>query len=82
MGLFQDEEPAPPSTKKNRRRPTHPPFDLRSHLYRITGVDFTQIDGLDVLTVQTIIAEVGLDPTKFKTQKHFTSWLGLSELPL
>lgn len=39
-------------------------FDLRSHLYRITGVDFTPIDGLDVLTVQTIISEVGLDSSK------------------
>lgn len=69
--------PVPSSKKKYRRRSTHPPFDLRSHLYRITGVDFTQIDGLDVLTVQTIISEVGLDPTKFKTDKHFISWLGL-----
>ena len=41
--------PVPSSKKKYRRRSTHPPFDLRSHLYRITGVDFTQIEGLDVL---------------------------------
>ncbi len=52
-------------------------FDLRAHLYRITGVDFTSIDGLDVLTVQTIISEVGLDSSKFKNAKHFSSWLGL-----
>jgi hypothetical protein len=71
------EEPVPDSPKKRRRRPTHPPFDLHAHLYRITGVDFTTIDGLDVVTVQTIISEVGLDPSKFKTVKHFTSWLGL-----
>ena len=71
-------EEAPPATKKkHRRRATHPPFDLHSHLYRITGVDFTTIDGLDVVTVQTIISEVGLEPTKFKTVKHFASWLGL-----
>ena len=71
------EEPPPPSVKKNCRRKTHPPFDLHGHLYRITGVDFTTIDGLDVVTVQTIIAEVGLDPSKFKTEKQFASWLGL-----
>ena len=71
------EQKAPDSKKKKRRRPTHPAFDLHSHLYRITGVDFTTIDGLDVVTVQTIISEVGLDPSKFKTVKHFTSWLGL-----
>lgn len=71
------DESAPDSQKKKRRRPTHPAFDLHSHLYRITGVDFTSIDGLDVVTVQTIISEVGLDPSKFKSIKHFTSWLGL-----
>jgi len=43
----------------------------------MTGVDFTAIDGLNVLTVQTIISEVGLDPTRFPNVKHFTSWLGL-----
>ncbi len=32
---------------------------------------------MDVLTVQTIISEVGLDPSKFKTVKHFCSSFGL-----
>lgn len=31
-----------------------------------------------MLTVQTILSEVGLDPSRFPTVKHFTSWLGLS----
>lgn len=42
-----------------------PKIDLRTHLYRMTGVDFTQIDGLDVLTAQTILSEVGLNPAAF-----------------
>ena len=54
-----------------------PAFDLKSHLHRISGVDFTRIDGLGVLTVQTILSEVGLDPSRFLRVKHFTSWLGL-----
>ena len=29
------------------------------------------------MTVQTIVSEVGLDPSKFPTPKNFTSWLGL-----
>ena len=41
-------------------------------------MDFTQIDGLDVLTVHTILTEVGLDPEAFGTEKRFASWLGLS----
>jgi transposase len=52
-------------------------FDLRAHLYRIAGVDFTRIDGFDALTVQTILAEVGLDPSRFPAEKHFASWLAL-----
>ena len=71
---------APPKTvKKRRKKPTanHPHFDLHHYLYRITGVDFTRINGLDALTVQTILSEVGLNPERFPTVKHFTSWLGL-----
>jgi transposase len=52
-------------------------FDLRTHLYRISGVDFTAITGFDALTVQTILSEVGLDHSKFPSEKHFASWLAL-----
>ncbi|MBT9141927.1 MAG: hypothetical protein DDT29_00320 [Dehalococcoidia bacterium] len=73
-----ESNPLPPN-KKTRRKPykNEPDFDLRTHLYRIAGVDFTQIDGLDVTTVQTILSEVGLDPGDFPRYKNFTSWLGL-----
>jgi transposase len=69
----------PTTGKKRRKKPTanHPNFDLHKYLYRMAGVDFTLIDGLDALTVQTILSEVGLNPKRFPTVKHFTSWLGL-----
>lgn len=72
-----DEPPTTP--RKRRKKPTanHPNFDLHKYLYRMAGVDFTLIDGLDALTVQTILSEVGLNPKRFPTVKHFTSWLGL-----
>jgi len=63
--------------RKKGRSKNDPSFDLATHLYRITGVDFTKIDGLNVLTVQTILSEVGLNPEAFGTEKRFTSWLGL-----
>jgi len=73
-----NESPLPqPKHPRNKPQGNEPAFDLRTHLYRISGVDFTAIDGLGILTVQTIISEVGLDPTRFPTVKHFTSWLGL-----
>ncbi len=69
------------SAKKSSRRKkccgNEPAFNLKSHLHRISGVDFTRIDGLGILTVQTILSEVGLDSSRFPTVKHFTSWLGL-----
>lgn len=67
----------PAKNRRNKPQGNPPNFDLRTHLYRISGVDFTRIDGLGVLTVQTILSEVGLDPTRFASVKHFCSWLGL-----
>lgn len=71
-------KPLPPPKKKRRKNKNAPDYDLRSLLYQMTGVDLTAIDGLEVLTVQTIISEVGTDMNKWKSVKHFTSWLGLA----
>ena len=68
----------PLKTKKKPKSKHTPPFDLRERLYVLTGVDFTAIPGLNELTVQTILSEVGTDMSKWETEKHFTSWLGLS----
>jgi transposase len=69
---------SPPKSKPKKPKGNAPAFDLRTHLYQLSGVDFTKIDGLDALSVVNILAEVGLDPTRFPSSKHFTSWLGLS----
>jgi transposase len=62
----------------NAKSKNNPKFNLRDELHRITGVDFTQVPGLDVLSIQTIISEVGLNSSKWPSEKHFASWLGLS----
>jgi transposase len=41
-------------------------------------VDLTSIDGIDVITAQTILSEIGTDMSGFKTEDHFASWLGLT----
>lgn len=55
-----------------------PKFNLKQELYKMTGIDFSTIPGLNVLTIQTIISEVGTDMSQWKSENHFSSWLGLS----
>lgn len=69
------------SLKKKKRRSNEPYYNAQRYLLKIVGVDVTKVDGLGASTVQTIVFEVGLDMHKFKTDKHFTSWLGLSPEP-
>lgn len=68
-----------PQYKHGRKKAygNEPVVDLRTPLYRISGVDLTAVAGFDVLIVLTLISEVGLDPNKWPTEKHFSSWLGL-----
>ena len=68
-----------PAPRRGHKKPrgNAPAFDLRYHLYRICGVDLTQVDGLSISTGQTILSEVGTQIHKWPTEKHFASWLGL-----
>ena len=71
-------QPIGPRPKGKRARGNAPQtFDLRSELYRLTGVDWSQVDGIDVQVAQTVIAEVGTDLKAFPSEKHFANWLGL-----
>src|SRR3989454_3505214 len=51
--------------------------DLREELYRWTGVDLSAIEGVGVLTAQVDLSEIGTDMSCWRTEKHFSSWLGL-----
>jgi hypothetical protein len=70
-------QPLGPRPKGKQASRNAPAFDLRTELYRITGIDWSQINGIDVLTAQTVIAEAGADLSAFPSEKQFTSWLGL-----
>ena len=61
----------------NKAPGNRPQFDLGSELYRISGVDLTRIDSINVLVAQTVISEVGLDMSRWNTEAQFASWLGL-----
>lgn len=51
--------------------------DVRPQLYEKFGVDLTAIEGVGVLTGMVLLTEVGPDLSRFRTEKHFCSWLGL-----
>jgi len=72
---------APPSNPKRSRRVSRrknePYFDLRAELWRLTGVDFSRIDGIDSLTAFTVLSETGFDVSAFATEHHYASWMGL-----
>jgi transposase len=70
-------QPIGPKPKGKKGSRNAPAFDLRTELYRITGIDWAQINGIDVLTAQTVIAEAGADLSAFPSEKQFASWLGL-----
>ena len=71
-------ENKPENPKRGKRAGGNAPrFDLQGELYRITGVDLTRIDGIHVMIAQTILSEVGLDMSRWPTEAHFASWLGL-----
>jgi transposase len=66
------------------RKPGRKPYldkmagvDLRPELYHKFGVDLTGIEGIGVLTGLILLTEVGPNVSRFRTEKHFCSWLGL-----
>jgi transposase len=80
-------KPLPPDTKKNRnyakkrkkRAQTQPPsreFDLRIEVYKLFGVDVTQIPGLEFLALP-LFSELGRDMSRWATAACFVSWLAL-----
>jgi transposase len=63
--------------KPVKPRGNEPHFDLRLSLYQLAGVDLTLIPGINTLTAQTILSEIGLDMSRWPSAKHFSSWLSV-----
>jgi transposase len=52
-------------------------FEATGPLFQALGVDLTKIEGINVGTALVILAEIGVDVSRFPTEKHFASWLRL-----
>lgn len=66
------------SEGKPAKQPNEITLNIKEEIARITGVDLTLLPGIGVLTALTLVSETGLDMSRWKSEKHFTSWLGLS----
>jgi hypothetical protein len=56
-----------------RRRYEPKTFDLRGELYRIFGVDLTNVPGISAITAQTILCEIGTDVLSFAKRSNTPS---------
>lgn len=82
-GAEEGQASEPGAQKRRRAKQRHksknqPEFDLGAELRRTMGVDLTQIDGINVMTAQTILAEIGPDVSAFPSEGNFSSWLMLA----
>jgi transposase len=77
-----DSEKPLPKEKNPRKTPwRNEPPKLREDLYRTFGVDLTQIPGINTLTAQMLLTEIGPDLSRFPTSAAFCSWLRLCPEP-
>ena len=62
--------------KRNYKRPVQ--INVTAYLKELNGIDITEITGISEISALTVLSEVGTDMSRWKTEKHFTSWLGLA----
>ena len=63
--------------RKHGRKSNDVRFEAAGPLFKALGVDLTLIEGIDVATALVILGEIGVDVSRFPTEKHFASWLRL-----
>jgi len=61
----------------NQKRRNQMAFNVREEAFRISGVDLTQIDGINESAALGLISEIGINMSPWPTEKHFASWLTL-----
>jgi transposase len=72
-----DGRPLPPNLRKCKPGKNEVRFGARALLFRMSGVDLTQIEGISESTALVILSELGTDLSAFAYEKNFVSWLGL-----
>lgn len=79
QALAVDSGKPPPPTLSDKSTPKERDHaEEKRGLARIMGVDLTALPGIGYDTAATVIAELGPDLTRFPTERHFASYLGLA----
>jgi transposase len=76
--------PSPAKPGAGRHRPGEirlAAADLRTELYRVLGVDVTEVPGLGTGHVAGLLFHLGTDLAAFPSAAHFANWLGLCPNP-
>lgn len=71
------DKPFPGAARQSGRKPNDLHFDACALLFKALGVDLTRIEGINVGTALVVLSEIGADVSRFPTEKHFASWLGV-----
>jgi transposase len=66
-----------PARRSKKKRRNQPEFNIREEAFRISGVDLTEIDGINESAMLSLIAEIGVNMSPWPTEKRFASWLTL-----
>ena len=81
LGRMEPENPvlpdALPKARYRTRQSNEPRFKVRAALFKVLGMDLTQVHGFGPHTVLRMVGECGMDMSCWPTAKHFTSWLTL-----
>lgn len=70
-------EPPPPAEGKPSQKSRRDTAE-KQILEQLMGVDITDLSGIGYDTAATVISEVGTDLSRFPTEKHFASYIGLA----
>jgi transposase len=73
--------PLAPTRRVRRRRDNEVTFDARQRLHHVAGVDLRAIEGIEESTALVVLSESGTDMSRWPSEKHFGSWLGLAPNP-
>jgi len=73
--------PLAPTRRVRRRKDNEGTFDARQRLHHVAGVDLTAIEGIEESTALVVLSEIGTDMSRWPSEKHCGSWLGLAPNP-